>query len=131
MLRRIWNKHTYQCIQFIPRLYCCNNNGLSKLGENRIILGGRDELFVLDILSFQYQSFQDETLGVIYSILVLREDQILLGNNKGEIKCYNSLSNQIISTQSLHTNSVCCIIESEDKKIFSSSGDIKIYEIGV
>ena len=130
---RIWNKHTYKCIKTIPHLYCENNNGLSKLGENTIIIGGSNELFVLDILSFQSKSFWDLTLGYIWSILVLREDQILLGNVKGEIVCYDSLSNQIIFTQSLHTNYVTCIIETEDKKILSSSKDdeINIYELGV
>ena len=130
---RIWNKHTRGCIKYIQHLYCYSNNSLSKLGENKIILGGSNELFVLDILSFQYQSFNDKTLGEILCILVLREDLILLGNNKREIICYDSLYNQIVFTQSLHTYSVDCIIESEDKKIISSSsfldaGDINIYK---
>ena len=128
---RIWNKHTYECIKTIPHLYSCGRNGLSKLGENRIILGGWNKLFVLDILSFQSKSFQDQTLGYIESILVLREDEILLGNDKGEIVCYDSLSNQIIFTQSIFDKDdiVWCIIESEDKKILSSShdGNINVY----
>ena len=125
----IWNKYTYECITVIQHLYCCENNSLSKLGENRVILGGRNELFVLDILLFQCKCYYDYNLGNVQSILVLGEDQILLGNGEGKIRCYDLLSNQTIFIQSIYRGTVCCILETEDKKILTSSNStIKIYE---
>ena len=116
---RIWNKKTYKCVKPLQHPYCNDNNGLSKLKDNTIILGsGYGILFIYDVLSFQ-----DDRLGNILSILVMREDEILIGNSQGQIICYNSLYGLIIFTQKLHTDIVTCMIKTEDNKILSSSFD--------
>lgn len=126
----IWNKSTYHSIKTLKDIYSRSRSALSKLKKNKIILGGVDKLFILDILSFQYKSFHDGRLGYIDSICVMKEDRILIGNDKGMISCYDSLSNQIIFTEKAHDNNwITCIIEGEDNQIFSCSCDqtIKIY----
>ena len=45
----------------------------------------------------------------------------LFSIDQGEIKCYDSLSNQIIFTQSMNNKGVSCIIKTEDNQIVSSS----------
>ena len=127
---RVWNKYTFQLTQIFQDIHCFWNNGLSKLKENTIIIGGSSELFIVDILSFEYKSFKNKQLNWIDSILVLREDKILLGNLNGEIIIFDSLSNQIIYIQSIANKSITCIIKSEDNQIFSSSGNgsINVYD---
>lgn len=127
---KIWNKETYECIKFFPNLYCHNKNGLSKLKMDTIILGGDKELFTLNVVSFKSKSFKDEGLGSINCVLVLNETQIIIGDDRGKISCYDLFINQIIFTETLHNNSVCCIIKAEDNKIFSSSynGIINVYD---
>lgn len=125
---RIWNKYTYKCIKVIEDIYCCWMNALEKLQENTLILGGIDEIFVLDILSFKYTTFYHQ-IGPVYSICLLRDGRMLLGSYKGQIISYDYLSNQIISIQQTHRDILSCIIETEDNEIFSSSKDkhVNIY----
>ena len=127
---RIWNKSTYQTIKVIQQIYCYSNNSLCKLKENTLILGGYNKIFIIDILSFKYQTLEDERLGYIFSICVLRDGKVLLGNGEGEIIYFHSSSNQFISTQKIHNKAISCIIESEDNKIFSCSddGSINVYD---
>ena len=119
----IWNKHTFECIKVVKGIYCLWNNGLGKLKENEIVIGGRNEIFVLDTLSFQYKSFKNSRLGEILSIYVLREGLVLLGNNKGRVFCFDLLYNQIVFKQKLNLYDVLCIVKSEnDEKFILSEG---------
>lgn len=127
---RIWDKSTYECVQTLQDVYCCSRNGVSKLKDNAIIIGVTEQLFILDVSTFQSRSFQDTKLGNIKSICVLKEDKILIGNETGDLICFDSLSNQIIFTQKIHDDEVSCIIKAEDEKAFSASFDktVKILE---
>ena len=49
----MWDKSTYQCNTVIDSIYCLSGEGLEKLKENTIILGGINELFIVDVLCFQ------------------------------------------------------------------------------
>lgn len=124
----IWNKSTYEQVKGIKEIFCNSEKGLAKLNNDTIILGGTNEIYILEILSFKYKSFKDSQLGYIESILVLKEDQLLIGNKNGWIYFFNPLSNQVIFTQRLHREPVLCIIKGKDDKIFSSSeSEIKVY----
>ena len=121
----IWNKSTYESIKEFQGIYCNSNNGLSKVTENIVILRGYSKVFTLDILFFQFKSFQDKQLGDIWCICALRDNKPLMGNHKGKIIYFDSLTNQIISnliisTQGLHNDWISCIIKNEDNQLFSS-----------
>lgn len=118
---KIWNKDTYQFIKTLNNVCCYRNNSISKLKESTIIIGENEKLFIVNVLSFECKRYEDKQLGKIESILTLREDKILLGNSSGNIIFFDSLSNQINYIQSIHVQSITCIIKSEDNKIFSSS----------
>ena len=120
---KIWNKNTFEPIQTIQDIRCWNSNSLSKLKENTIIVGDKEDLSVVDVLSFEYKLFKNKRLRCILSILVLREGQVLLGNERGEIIRFDPLSSQIIFIQNLNEGAVLCIIKNEDNQIFSSSED--------
>lgn len=115
---RVWNKSTYQCIQIIEGIFCYWINGLSKLKDNIIILGGKTELFILDALSFQYKSFKDKNLGNIRCVCALRNGKALLTNNEGRMICFDPLSYQL---NFIEVENITCMIKSEDDKIFTSS----------
>ena len=127
---RIWNKYTYQLIKLIDKIYCCWNDNLSKLKDNTIIFGGDYMLSVIDISTFQCIFLEDEQLGEIKSVLVIKEGQALLANDEGKVLCYDSLSNQIIFSQMVDDGEILCIIkDDEDNKLFSASYQtINIYK---
>ena len=126
---RIWDRSTYESIKTIEDIKCYCSNGISKLENNKIIIGGENKIFILDVISFQYNSFQDQQLGWIQSICVLKNGDILIGNLEGEIIKFDLSSKQIIFKKKIHNERISCIIESEDNKIFSSSydGNINVY----
>lgn len=126
----IWNKNTHWCIKVIQNIYCHSENGISKLANNTVILGGNKILYILDTLSYNYTQFKNNELGEIYSICLFKDDKALLGNQQGQIICFDSTSNHIIFIQEMHKSIVTCIIKTEDNKIFSSSKDktINAYE---
>lgn len=128
---RMWEKPTFQCNTVVSNVYCCYSNGLSQLNNNTVILGGNHEIFIVDVLSFESQSFKDENLGYIWSVYVVRDDKVLVGNNQGEIICFDASSNKIICIQEVHVGDITCIIKSKHNQILSSSYDstINIYEI--
>lgn len=124
---KIWNKYTYKHVNSITSPYCYGVNAISKLRDNQVIVGGIEEIFIFDVLSFQSKGFRSQQMGTIHSICVLSSNKVLIGNNKGVIFCFDSLLNQI--GQKFHNADVNKIIETEDNRIFSCSDgrNINIY----
>ena len=59
---KIWDESTYQCILSIQDAFCNSSNGLSKLDDNTLILGGIDKLYFVDIETYEINKFQDKSL---------------------------------------------------------------------
>lgn len=125
----IWNKSTYQFVKVIKGIHCVGNNGLSKLSDETVIIGGDSELYTVDILSFETKSYKSEKFGRVESVCVLSKEKVLVGNNLGTIIWFSLLLNQIILSSKVHDDIIFCLIKSEDNKLFSGSKDktINIY----
>ena len=128
-LLRIWDESTYECIQTIKSVKCLSENGLAKLNDNTVIVGGDSVIYLVDIKTYQINQFQDKSLGNIWCLYANGDGLVLIGNREGEILCYDSSSNQIIFKNKFHNEGIECIIGIEDNKLISSSyaHTIKIY----
>ena len=128
-LRR-WNKSTYECIQIIQNVCCCWCNALEKLNNHTVLIGGEDELFIVDIKSSEVKQLEDNTLGRVIFFRLIRNDLVLFGNQKGKICEYNPISNEIISKFKFHNHQIMCLIGSEQNRLISCSSDrtINIYK---
>lgn len=127
---RIWDKSTYECVETLKKVCCFSGNGMSKLKDSAAIIAVKGKVLIIDVLSFQIQSFAHESLGSVFSICVLKNSNLLIGNDEGKIICFDLLSHQIMFTTTPHKETIKCIIESEDNQVFSSSEDkiINVYE---
>lgn len=127
---RIWDNSKYQCIQIINNVDCYSRNSLAQVKENSLLLGGVNILYVVDVLTSQKNKIEDQLLGCVYCLNILRSGVALIGSSKGEICIYNVSFNQIIFNKRFHNDSITCIIETKDNKIISCSGDrtINIYK---
>ena len=130
---KIWDQSAYQCIQTIQHVSCPprnGRNGLLKFNENTVIVGGSSIVYVVDIKTYKVNQFEDESLGNIYCLNVLNNELVLLGNDNGEIICYDPSFNQIISKQKFHNKGISCLIKTEDNHFISASYDlaINVYE---
>ena len=129
---KIWNKYSYESIQTLQGTYCLGRNGFAKLNNNSLIAGGKNEIFIIDISSFQVQSFKSKALGEIWSIFVLRNGVALIGNWKGTIHCFDSSSGQITFTRNLHESGISYLIKNEGKILSSShDGSINVCECSI
>ena len=128
---RIWDESTYQSITAIQNVHCNYCNALSKLNDNTVIVGGRNVITLVDIKTYQINHFQDQSLGLIKCLYVNGNRLVFIGNDDGEMLCYDSSSNQIISKNKFHEDGINCMIQSEDNQFISCSYDdtINIYKI--
>ena len=128
---RIWDESTYQSIAAIQDVHCYYSNGLSKLNDNTVIVGGINVITLVDIKTYQISQFQDQSLGLIKCLYVNGNGLVFIGNDEGEMLCYDSSSNQIIFKSKFHEDGINCMIQSEDNQFISCSYDdtINIYKI--
>ena len=117
---KIWNQQTYQLITEIQGIRGSDKNAISRITENKIIIGRGNELIIINTLSLEIKLFKSNDLGIIKCVCVLKENQIFLGNTDGKIHCYDPLSDQIIYTKELYRGTVDCIIKTEDGQLFSA-----------
>ena len=120
----IWDKSTYKFIKTFTVDFW-SNYGLSELNENTLLVGGHDVIYLVDIKNCQINKIT-ESLGYIYSFNVIENKLVLIGNEKGELLCYDLLSKSIISKNKFHEESISCLIKTEDNKIISCSEDATI-----
>ena len=122
----MWDESTYQAITIIKDVECYSNNSLSKTNDNTLIVGGRAVLYIIDIQTCKVNQIEDDSLGWIECLYVLRNGFVLIGSEEGEIIYYDLSSFQIIFKQQFHKYNIYCLIESEDNKIISCSLDMSI-----
>ena len=93
-LRR-WNKSTFECIQIIQNVECEWSNGLEKLNNHTLLIGGPWALYVVDIESSKVKKLEKKergfSLGTIYCFIVIRNDLVLFGTHKGAINEYKQI----------------------------------------
>lgn len=125
----IWNKSTYEPVHKMENIYCWK--GIAKLDDNTIIIGGYNELYIIDVSSFKLKNFKDDSIRAIHSICILKNGKILLGNSFGAILCFDYSSNEISSLNIISSRGIGFLIESKDDKLITGSykGTIKIFTL--
>ena len=98
-------------IRVICDVRCYSEEGLSKLNDNTLVVAGENVLYFVDIETSKVNKFEDQSLGEVLCLNVLKNGLILLGNNKREIICYDSSSNKIILKREFHNRQICCLIK--------------------
>ena len=129
---RKWNLLTYQCITIMTDFYCYCSNGLLQIDNNRIIVGGRGVITIVNIFNdIIEQEIQNSELDIVSSFLQLRDGNILSGCSDGAIYLYNIKFNTLLySDDKIHNSYVTCLLKLNDYKFISCSRDntIKIWE---
>lgn len=116
---RIWDRNTYQCYTIMTNIRCFN--GLSKL-KDRLVIGESDKLCFIDIKTFLNKRFENKEFGNNFSFSCLKNGNILVGTYRGVILCLSPSTNEILFREiNDDGNCITCLVEKEDKQIFSSS----------
>lgn len=83
---RLWNLKNWKC-KYIREVYCCYD-ALTKTKDNKLILGGYKEFFIVDLGKLEeivVTIIRNMQFGDISSVLVSESGKILLGNYQGMI----------------------------------------------
>lgn len=125
----VWDESRDECVKTIEIFYGCSFSALTKLNDNALLVGYNDKICIVNIESSKVNEIKVKSFGIIRCLKVLKNELVLVGNEKGEICCYALLSNKIIFEKSFHHGKVLCLIGTEDNKIISCSDDktINIY----
>lgn len=129
---RTWIKPTFEECLLADNFYCYSKNAIAKLKKNLIIIGGHNKVFIVEFLAtkgIKGDPIKNKEFGGILSICAMRNGKILIGNEDGNMICFEYLSEVVIFKKKIHKDEITCIVETEDNKLFSSSKDntINIY----
>lgn len=85
----------------INGVYCSRREALVKLTDDQILLGGKEELFLVNIFSKDIQTFKDEEFEEVICLACWGIQKVLIENNYGMMICFDILSKQILSKQNM------------------------------
>lgn len=128
-----WNTTDYKCEKELSRIDCprYGNNCLLEINDNKVLVGGRNKITVIDTTTLQVKSkVKLLNAGFICSIVEFPNNLIITGSAGGEIFEVDLDGNQILSKkEKAHEKDITSLILLDDKKLISSSNDktIKIW----
>ena len=91
--------------------------------ENKLFLGARDELLLLDLKSSNISVYSTEHKGKINVLIKLKDGRIASGGQDKTIKVWDINSNQSLVTLEGHKSMVWCLNEIENNKLISGGSD--------
>ena len=132
---KFWDlNNNYNEIIYFPDTYCHWNNGLERIGDDLIIVGGK-VANNLKIISITYQELINEIEFdfYVYGIKYIENKGIfLVGGNSKDIKIFRSDNFEFIKEiQNAHEHWINGYVELKDGSVGSYSGDktIKIWSL--
>ena len=75
----LWNLLTYQCETIFKRIECCSNNSIYQIDKDRVIVGGYNTFYILNIGKYVIEkTIIDISLGTVNCFLKLRDNNTIL-----------------------------------------------------
>ena len=124
---RIWNMSTYQCDKVIEGVKC-SPNSLYQIDKDRVIVGGEDSFFIVNIDKCIIEKrIDDESFEGVCCFLKLRDNKtILCGCNNGIFCFYDMNTEQCTITNDNHHRAINDILLIVDNTFLSCSLDYTI-----
>ena len=123
----IWNLNTYNIIKRFPNIVCTWSNALLQIDDNRIIVGGKSKISIINITSQTIEhNIQGSFIGDIFSFLKLRNGNILFGVGSRSLYLYSSHTQKSYEIPNSHTYSINCLLAINTSNFASCSGDQSI-----
>ena len=106
-------------------------NSLLEIDNDRIIVGGCNVITIVNISNdiIEHQ-IENDKLNYVYSLIQLRDGNILCGCDYGLICLYDIKLNTLsFREEKIHNEAVCCLLNINKNQFISSSyGEIKVWE---
>ena len=134
---RFWNNKTYKCDFLVRNVYCCFRNSMIEIDKSRILVGGNNEYFIINALTFQlecqieFDNEESNSIGYVNAFIEIDGGSLLFGCENGLIHV-DVLEGKIIQLKKdAHKEDIRDLVMLSDGKFASCSDDetIKIWSI--
>ncbi len=124
----IWNLSTYQCETVIKDVYCVSRNSLYQIDDNKVIAGGLNKVWVIDLLSNAVIcSFEDYQLNSVFCFLTIKDGSLLCGSRNSSLLKLDIENKKIIAKkENFHDYEVSSLVNINDNVFASGSFDFSI-----
>ena len=76
---RVWELSTFQCAKIINGVYCHSANSLCLIDNNRVIVGGESNIYIVNITEGTIEKvIEDINLGYVFSFEMLRDKRTVM-----------------------------------------------------
>ena len=124
---RLWDVKKYQCKKVIKGVHCCWINSLYQIDKDRVIVGGIEAVYIVDIDKYVIEKIiQDTTFGFVQCFLKLR-NTILFGCSGG-LFLFNEINTKQYNIQ--NNDDITDLLMIDDNTFLSCSQDntIKVWQ---
>ena len=126
---RLWNMSLYQCETVIYRVKCESNNSLYQIDKDRVIVGGSDKFYIVNISKCIIEKKIKDDFGYVKCFLKLRDNKtIICGCHEG-LFCFYDINTNEYKKIRLNQSDIEALLMIDDSTFLSSSfGDgIKVW----
>lgn len=81
---RFWNLESYECESIVWNIKCCYMDSLKEIDNNRVIVGGANQIAVVSTKTHQIITLFNKNVGFVNTFLLLRDGNILIGKGTKE-----------------------------------------------
>ena len=107
----------FKIIKILENLYHYSCNGLIKLNKNYIALAEKENIFIININTFQVESAIKTTNGFIDCLLLLNDGTLISGGKDSFIERWNVLTREKIDFCEINEINILQFIEFDDNSI--------------
>lgn len=122
---RIWSLSSFLCVTLITNIYF-NRRNVIEIGKYIAIACGNN-IKLINSLTFQIEkSIEDNRVGIIWSLIELRDNNILCGDSEGRFFLYNIGSNTVNIKDNAHEGGISSLMNINDHTFLSGSSIFSI-----
>lgn len=122
---RIWSLSSFLCVTLITDIYY-NRKNVIEIGKYIAIACGNN-IKLINSQTFQIEkSIEDNRLGIVWSLIELRDNNILCGNSEGRLCLYNIDSNTVNIKDNAHEGGISSLMNINDHTFLSGSSIFSI-----
>ena len=112
------------------KVKCFNNNSILEINNNRIVVGGVDEVTIINTSKYVIeQKVDNDKLNDISSLMILRDGNILCGCKQG-IMCIYDIKKKYIIQNKIEKDDINAFLRIDERQFISCSNGryIRVWE---
>ena len=126
-----WENSTYDFVEEINDVYCCYSNSLLEVKDNRIIVGGENEVILINGKEMKIEKVVElQSSGYIRCIIEMNDGTVLCGCENELVHLSNDEYDVIYIKEEPHDDETSGMLMLKDDRLITCSWDnsIKVWK---